>query len=97
MYKIAKPFFMVVETPLHAGSGTELGIIDMPIQRERHTDFPKVEASGLNGCIRGAYDEMSIIEDGKYKLIGSGSAKKLKNTFKNYDLEDVWAVKKKKD
>lgn len=97
MYKIARPFFMVVETPLHAGSGTELGIVDMPIQRERHTDFPKVEASGLKGCIRGAYEEMSVIEDAKYKLIGSGSAKKLKNTFKNYDLEDVWVVKKKKD
>jgi len=57
MYKIARPFFMVVETPLHAGSGTELGIIDMPIQRERHTDFPKIEASGLKGCIRKAFEE----------------------------------------
>jgi CRISPR-associated protein Cmr4 len=47
MYKIARPFFMVVETPLHAGSGMGVGIVDMPIQRERHTSFPKLEASGL--------------------------------------------------
>jgi CRISPR-associated protein Cmr4 len=46
-----------VETPLHVGSGTELGIIDLPIQRERHTGFPKIEASGLKGCIRKAFEE----------------------------------------
>lgn len=57
MYKIARPFFMVVETPLHAGSGTELGIVDLPIQRERHTEFPKIEASGLKGCIREEFEK----------------------------------------
>ena len=72
MYKIAKPFFMVVETPLHAGSGTELGIVDMPIQRERHTDFPKVEASGLKGSIRSAFDnETEEITVGNKKVDGS--------------------------
>jgi CRISPR-associated protein Cmr4 len=60
MYKIARPFFMVVETPLHAGSGADLGIVDMPIQRERHTSFPKVEGSGLKGCIREAFEEYLI-------------------------------------
>jgi CRISPR-associated protein Cmr4 len=60
MYKIARPFFMVVETPLHAGSGTDLGIVDLPIQRERHTGFPKIEASGLKGCIREAFEEYLI-------------------------------------
>ena len=57
MYKIARPFFMVVETPLHAGSGTDLGVVDLPIQRERHTGFPKIEASGLKGCIREAFEK----------------------------------------
>src|SRR3972149_7343465 len=56
MYKKIKPFFMIVETPLHAGSGTDLGTIDMPIQRERHTGFPKIESSGLKGCIRQAFE-----------------------------------------
>lgn len=40
------------ETPLHVGSGTELGVVDMPIQREIHTGFPKVEASGIKGVYR---------------------------------------------
>lgn len=60
MYKIARPFFMVVETPLHAGSGVDVGIVDMPIQRERHTSFPKIEASGLKGCIREVFEEYLI-------------------------------------
>lgn len=39
-------------TPAHPGSGTELSYIDLPIQRESHTGFPKIEASTLKGCIR---------------------------------------------
>lgn len=40
------------ETPLHVGSGNELGIVDMPIQRENHTGFPKIEASSIKGSFR---------------------------------------------
>ncbi|QSQ07881.1 hypothetical protein H0A61_00198 [Koleobacter methoxysyntrophicus] len=57
MYKIAKPFFIWVQTPLHAGSGNDLGIIDLPIQREKHTSYPKIEASGLKGSIRESFEE----------------------------------------
>lgn len=39
-------------TPTHPGSGTELSYVDMPIQREGHTGFPKIEAATLKGCIR---------------------------------------------
>ncbi len=43
MWKEAKPMFIIAETPIHPGSGSELGIVDLPIQRERHTNFPKIE------------------------------------------------------
>ena len=56
MFKQAKPLFLIVETPLHAGSGNDLGIVDLPIQREKHTDYPKIEASGLKGSIREVFD-----------------------------------------
>lgn len=52
MYKSALPFFIYCETPVHVGSGSELGYIDLPIQREKHSGFPKMEASGLKGCLR---------------------------------------------
>ena len=62
MYKLAKPLFMLCETPLHAGSGSDLGVIDLPIQRERHTGFPKVEASGIKGCIRDSFEKMEVLK-----------------------------------
>jgi len=56
MYKNAKPLFLICETPLHVGSGSDLGIVDLPIQRERHTNFPKIEASSLKGALREAFE-----------------------------------------
>lgn len=56
MYRTAHSLFLTCETPLHAGSGSDLGIIDLPIQRERHTGFPKMEGSGLKGSIREAVE-----------------------------------------
>lgn len=52
MYRKSNLLFLMNQTPMHAGSGDSLGIIDMPIQRERHTSFPKIEASSLKGSIR---------------------------------------------
>ncbi len=52
MFKKALPIFIHTLTPLHAGSGDSLGAVDMPIQRERHTEYPKIEGSGLKGSIR---------------------------------------------
>ncbi len=52
MFLEAKPFFIEVRTPLHNGSGSELGVIDLPIQRERTTGYPKIEGSSLKGALR---------------------------------------------
>lgn len=56
MFQQTKTLFLVCETPLHAGSGDSLGIVDLPIQRERHTQFPKIEASSLKGALREAFE-----------------------------------------
>jgi CRISPR-associated protein Cmr4 len=52
MYQQKKLLYLYCETPLHAGSGSELGIVDLPIQRERTTGYPKIEASSLKGALR---------------------------------------------
>ncbi len=57
MFKKAKIMSLICETPLHAGSGSDLGFVDLPIQRERHTEFPKIEASSLKGAIREVFDD----------------------------------------
>lgn len=71
MYRTAHPLFLTCETPLHAGSGSDLGIIDLPIQRERHTSFPKIEGSSLKGSIREAI-ERKVLQDSNGKWDFSG-------------------------
>lgn len=66
-----KPFFIKVITPLHAGSGSDLGVVDMPIQRESHTSFPKIEASSLKGSIRSEFTEQNDEEKAK-NIFGTG-------------------------
>lgn len=39
-------------TPLHVGGSFERSIVDLPIQREKPTQFPKIEASSLKGSLR---------------------------------------------
>ncbi|WP_456321297.1 type III-B CRISPR module RAMP protein Cmr4 [Palaeococcus sp. (in: euryarchaeotes)] len=43
-------------TPVHAGSGTELSVVDLPIQRERHTGFPVIWGQSLKGVLRSYYE-----------------------------------------
>jgi CRISPR-associated protein Cmr4 len=44
-------------TPLHPGSGTALGVVDLPVQRERHTDWPVIPGSSVKGVLREACAE----------------------------------------
>src|SRR5581483_2232234 len=53
MFEATRMLFIYVETPLHAGSGRGLGAVDLPIQRERTTNYPIVQASSLKGRMRG--------------------------------------------
>lgn len=47
---------MYAVTPCHAGSGSSFGVIDLPIQRERHTNWPLIHASGMKGAMRAQFD-----------------------------------------
>lgn len=52
MFTSYQPFLMYAVTSVHAGSGSEIGIVDLPIQREKHTAFPKLESSTIKGAWR---------------------------------------------
>lgn len=54
--------FLYVETPLHAGTGRALGTVDLPIQRERATGYPMIQASGIKGRLR-AHFESTMNDD----------------------------------
>jgi CRISPR-associated protein Cmr4 len=57
MNEIGSVLFLYTETPLHAGSGVALGAVDLPIQRERMTNLPMVQGSGIKGALREAFRE----------------------------------------
>ena len=52
MFSATKALFIYCVSPVHMGAGTALGLIDNPIQRERHTEYPMIAGSGLKGAVR---------------------------------------------
>src|SRR5947207_15286815 len=53
---IASTLYLYTETPLHAGAGSGLSSIDLPIQRERTTQYPLIQSSGIKGKLRAAFE-----------------------------------------
>jgi len=51
---ITSTLYLYTETPLHAGAGSGLSSIDLPIQRERTTQYPMIQGSGIKGKLRAA-------------------------------------------
>jgi len=60
VFEKAAMLFLYCETPVHAGTGTSLSIVDLPIQRERITGLPIVQASSLKGVLRA--ETLSILK-----------------------------------
>jgi len=46
---------LYTETPLHCGAESGAGYVDLPVQRERHTDYPVIPGSTLKGVL---HDEL---------------------------------------
>lgn len=46
--------FLHALTAIHPGGGTALGVVDLPVQRERHTQWPVIAGSSLKGVLRDA-------------------------------------------
>lgn len=52
MFKEKTTIFFYTEWPVHAGSGSSVGVVDLPIQREVFTGLPIFQPSGLKGALR---------------------------------------------
>ena len=52
MFEAKEAMFLYCVSPVHMGAGTQLGAIDNPIQRERHTAHPMMVGSGIKGALR---------------------------------------------
>src|SRR5690606_7787373 len=51
---ITCPYLLHALSPLHAGTGQGMGLIDLPIARERATEHPIVPGSSIKGVLRDA-------------------------------------------
>jgi CRISPR-associated protein Cmr4 len=43
-------------TPLHVGCGQDVGVVDLPVIRERTTGYPFIPGSGIRGSVRDLLD-----------------------------------------
>ncbi|MEM6284785.1 MAG: type III-B CRISPR module RAMP protein Cmr4 [Chloroflexota bacterium] len=48
--------YLYAESSVHAGTGSGLGAVDLPIQRERYTNYPVIQGSGVKGALRTNFD-----------------------------------------
>ncbi len=52
MFQAKQAMFIYCESPVHAGAGQAIGLVDNPIQREVHTEHPVIAGSGVKGALR---------------------------------------------
>lgn len=60
-----------VLTSLHVGEGTQIGSIDLPVARERHTDWPYVPGASLKGALRACARRNGGSEDDIRRVFGA--------------------------
>ena len=56
MFQRQAAVFLYAVSPVHVGAGNAVGVIDNPIQRERHTGHPCFAGSGLKGALRHGFE-----------------------------------------
>lgn len=77
---ISKILYLFTRTPLHVGAGASVGAIDQPIQRERHTGFPIIPATGLKGSFADQWPNEVLGSDGKTKQLKDKDGKSTRIT-----------------
>jgi CRISPR-associated protein Cmr4 len=58
MFEKQTAVFLYAVSPVHMGAGTATGLIDNPIQRERHTNHPSFAGSGIKGALRHSFESL---------------------------------------
>ncbi|MCB0551660.1 MAG: type III-B CRISPR module RAMP protein Cmr4 [Phaeodactylibacter sp.] len=79
------PFFLRTLSSLHAGSGDDNGLVDLPIQRELVTGYPKIEASTLKGALRSRVEQLAKGDPVKHTKIHLVFGYDDKSEFKGND------------
>ena len=73
MFQKQAAIFLYAVSPVHMGAGSAVGVIDNPIQRERHTQHPSFAGSGIKGAVRHSFEQFGGEKDFLNRLFGSAS------------------------
>jgi CRISPR-associated protein Cmr4 len=73
MFEKHAAVFLYAVSPVHMGAGQSVGIIDNPIQRERHTGHPCFAGSGIKGAVRHGFKALGGDEALSDRLFGPDS------------------------
>jgi CRISPR-associated protein Cmr4 len=63
---------LLAETSLHPGMGQVVGVVDLPVAREKSTDYPVIVSSSLKGSLRDRAEQLWGIDDEKVERIFGG-------------------------
>lgn len=73
MFQKQAAVFLYAVSPVHMGAGSAVGVIDNPIQRERHTQHPSFAGSGIKGAVRHSFEQFGGERDFLNRLFGPPS------------------------
>lgn len=74
MFEKHAAVFLYAISPVHVGAGQAIGVIDNPIQRERHTNHPSFAGSGIKGAMRHGWKALGGQEAFINRILGPDSA-----------------------
>lgn len=73
MFEKKAVVFLYSVSPVHMGAGNAVGVIDNPIQRERHTNHPSFAGSGIKGAVRHGFAALGGPKDHLDRIFGPES------------------------
>lgn len=73
MFEQQAAVFLYAVSPVQMGAGQAIGVIDNPIQRERHTGHPCFAGSGIKGAVRHSFKNLGGDESHITRLFGPES------------------------
>ncbi len=73
MFEKKAVVFLYSVSPVHMGAGNTVGVIDNPIQRERHTNHPSFAGSGIKGAVRHGFEALGGPKDYLDRIFGPNS------------------------
>lgn len=62
---------MLAETYIHPGSGQSTSHVDLPVSRERTTDYPFISSTSLKGAFLSNYRKRKVSDEKRNKLFGT--------------------------